>query len=108
MKSISKLIIDIGPLAVFFVFYTKNGLQGSILPFMIATVIAVIFSYILEKKIPIMPTVGATIVLLFGGLTFYFDNETGSRFIHLLSFNINFYITLSRRKPFEPNQTKGN
>ena len=50
MKSISKLIIDIGPLAVFFVFYTKNGLQGSILPFMIATVIAVIFSYILEKK----------------------------------------------------------
>ena len=76
MKSISKLIIDIGPLAVFFVFYTKNGLQGSILPFMIATVIAVIFSYILEKKIPIMPTVGATIVLLFGGLTIYFDNET--------------------------------
>ena len=76
MKSISKLIIDIGPLAVFFVFYTKNGLQGSILPFMIATVIAVIFSYILEKKIPIMPTVGATIVLLFGGLSIYFDNET--------------------------------
>ena len=76
MKSISKLIIDIGPLAVFFVFYTKNGLQGSILPFMIATVIAVIFSYILEKKIPIMPTVGAIIVLLFGGLTIYFDNET--------------------------------
>ena len=76
MKSISKLIIDIGPLAVFFVFYTKNGLQGSILPFMIATVIAVIFSYILEKKIPIMPPVGAIIVLLFGGLTIYFDNET--------------------------------
>ena len=76
MKSISKLIIDIGPLAVFFVFYTKNGLQGSILPFTIATVIAVIFSYILEKKIPIMPTVGAIIVLLFGGLTIYFDNET--------------------------------
>ena len=42
---------------------------------MIATVIAVLFSYILEKKIPIMPTVGATIVLLFGGLTIYFDND---------------------------------
>ena len=42
---------------------------------MIATVIAVLFSYILEKKIPIMPTVGATIVLIFGGLTIYFDNE---------------------------------
>ena len=51
------------------------GLQALILPLMIATVIAVLFSYILEKKIPIMPTVGAGIVLIFGGLTIYFDNE---------------------------------
>jgi intracellular septation protein len=42
---------------------------------MVATVIAVLFSYILEKKIPIMPTVGAGIVVLFGGLTIYFDND---------------------------------
>ena len=75
MKSFYKLLIDIGPLAVFFIFYTRSGLQASILPFMVATVIAVLFSYILEKKIPIMPTVGAGIVLLFGGLTIYFDND---------------------------------
>ena len=75
MKPIYKILIDIGPLAVFFIFYTKSGLQASILPLMIATVIAVLFSYILEKKIPIMPTVGAGIVLIFGGLTIYFDNE---------------------------------
>jgi len=75
MKSVYKLLIDIGPLAVFFIFYTRSGLQASILPFMVATVISVLFSYILEKKIPIMPTVGAGIVLLFGGLTIYFDND---------------------------------
>ena len=75
MKSLYKLLIDIGPLAIFFIFYTRSGLQASILPFMVATVIAVLFSYILEKKIPIMPTVGAGIVLLFGGLTIYFDND---------------------------------
>ena len=75
MKPIYKILIDIGPLAVFFIFYTRSGLQASILPLMIATVIAVLFSYILEKKIPIMPTVGAGIVLIFGGLTIYFDNE---------------------------------
>jgi len=75
MKHFYKLLIDIGPLAVFFIFYTRSGLQASILPFMVATVIAVLFSYILEKKIPILPTVGAAIVLLFGGLTIYFDNE---------------------------------
>ena len=75
MKPIYKILIDIGPLAVFFIFYTRSGLQASILPLMIATVIAVLFSYILEKKIPIMPTVGAGIDLIFGGLTIYFDNE---------------------------------
>ena len=76
MKSIYKLLIDIGPLAVFFVFYTRSDLKTAILPFMIATIIAVLFSYIIEKKIPIMPTVGAVIILIFGGLTIYFDNET--------------------------------
>ena len=50
MKSIYKLLIDIGPLAVFFIFYTRSGLQDAILPLMIATVISVIVSYILEKK----------------------------------------------------------
>ena len=75
MKSILKIIVDIGPLAVFFIFYTRSDLQSAILPFMIATIIAVLISYIVEKKIPIMPTVGAAIILIFGGLTIYFDNE---------------------------------
>ena len=75
MKSISKLLIDIGPLAVFFIFYSRGDLKSAIIPFMIATIIAVLFSYIMEKKIPIMPTVGAFIILIFGGLTIYFDNE---------------------------------
>tara|TARA_Y100001970_G_scaffold262501_1_gene346814 strand:+ start:411 stop:950 length:540 start_codon:yes stop_codon:yes gene_type:complete len=76
MRSVYKLLIDIGPLAVFFIFYTRSGLQDAIMPLMIATVIAVIISYLLEKKIPIMPTLGAGIVLIFGGLTIYFNDET--------------------------------
>ena len=75
MKNITKLLIDIGPLAVFFVFYIKSDLISAIIPFMIATIIAVLFSYIFEKKIPIMLTVGAVIILVFGGLTIYFNND---------------------------------
>ena len=75
MKSITKILIDIGPLAVFFIFYTRGNLQSAILPLMLATIIAVLISYLVEKKIPIMPTVGAAIILIFGGLTIYFDNE---------------------------------
>ena len=79
MKGITKNIIDIGPLAILFIFYTisEEGekLQSAILPLMIATIVAILFSYILEKKIPIMPTFGAFIILVFGGLTIYFNNE---------------------------------
>ena len=79
MKGLTKIIIDIGPLAIFFIFYTRGEegekLQSAILPLMIATIVAILFSYILEKKIPIMPTFGALIILVFGGLTIYFDNE---------------------------------
>jgi len=75
MKSLLKLLVDVGPLAVFFIFYSRGDLKSAILPLMIATIIAVAFSYIMEKKIPIMPTIGAAIILVFGGLTIYFDNE---------------------------------
>ena len=76
MNSFVKLFIDIGPLAIFFIYYKLSGdLIASILPLMLATVVAVIISYILEKKIPIMPTLGAGIVIIFGGLTIIFDNK---------------------------------
>ena len=76
MNSFIKLFIEIGPLAVFFIYYKISGdLIDAILPLMLATVISVIISYILEKKIPIMPTLGAGIVVIFGGLTIIFDNK---------------------------------
>ena len=103
MKGFTKIIVDIGPLAIFFIFYTRGDLQSAILPFMIATVIAVLFSYIMEKKIPIMPTVGAAIILIFGGLTIYFDNEVFFKMkptiINIL-FGIILYAGIIFNKPF--------
>ena len=76
MNSFIKLFIDIGPLAVFFIYYKVSGdLIDAILPLMLATIISVVISYILEKRIPIMPTLGAGIVIIFGGLTIIFDNK---------------------------------
>ena len=75
MKSFIKFIIDFGPLVVFFVFYKKTGsLIEAIIPLMIATLISILVSYLLEKKIPIMPTVGGIIILIFGGLSWYFKD----------------------------------
>jgi len=75
-KSFLKFITDFGPLLVFFSFYYKNekDLTVAIPPFIVATLIALVVVWILEKKIPMVPLLGGIFITLFGGLTIYFDN----------------------------------
>jgi len=58
------------------VVYSKSGknLSTAIPPLIVATIIAVIISYIVEKKIPYVPLIGGIVISVFGGLTLYFDN----------------------------------
>ena len=94
-KSFIKFITDFGPLLIFFfVYYRKEkNLIDAIPALIIATLIAVIISYLFEKKIPYLPIVGAALISLFGGLTFFFKNPI---FIYLKPtvINIIFAITL--------------
>ena len=48
----------------------------AILPLIISTLIATVVLYFFEKKIPIIPILGAVIVAIFGGLTLYFNDKT--------------------------------
>jgi intracellular septation protein len=75
-KSLLKFITDFGPLLIFFVVYSKSGknLSAAIPPLIIATIIAVLISYIVEKKIPYIPLIGGVVISIFGGLTLYFNN----------------------------------
>ena len=75
-KSFVKFATDFGPLAVFFFFYYNGdkNLKIAIPPFIIATLIALIIIWILEKKIPMVPLISGILITLFGGLTIYFDN----------------------------------
>ena len=76
-RPIIKFLTDFGPLLIFFVIYFKydKNLMVAIPPFVVATLIALIIVYILEKKIPMMPLTSGVIITLFGGLTLYFDNK---------------------------------
>jgi len=47
----------------------------AIMPLIIATIISVFFVYRIDKKIPIIPVLGAIIVTAFGSLTLLFDNK---------------------------------
>ena len=75
-KSFFKFIADFGPLLIFFTIYYKSGnnLSIAIPPLVVATIVAVIAVYFIEKKIPIIPVIGAIIISLFGGMALFFDN----------------------------------
>ncbi len=75
-KSFLKFITDFGPLFVFFTIYYKSGkdLKMAIPPFVIATIIALIAVWYIEKKVPMVPLIGGILITLFGGLTIYFDD----------------------------------
>ena len=100
-KSLLKFIADFGPLLIFFTIYYKSGnnLSVAIPPLIIATIVAVVAIYFLEKKIPYIPLVGGIIISLFGGLTLYFDNPV---FLYMKPtiINVIFAITLIVGKTF--------
>ena len=75
-KSLLKFVTDFGPLLIFFYFYKKSGndLSVAITPLIISTIIAVIIVYMVDRKIPYVPLMGAVLISLFGGLTLYFNN----------------------------------
>jgi len=93
-KSLLKFFTDFGPLLIFFVVYSKSGknLSIAIPPLIIATIIAVLISYIVEKKIPYIPLIGGIIISIFGSLTLYFNNPI---FLYMKPTIINIFFGLA-------------
>ena len=74
MSQNKKMILDLGPLLVFFTVYLKFDLIYASAALVIATLIALVVGYALTKKISYMQLVTAALVVVFGGLTFYFKD----------------------------------
>ena len=77
LKPTIRVAADFGPLLIFFTIYfnNENDLKVAIPPFIVATLIALIVIYVLEKRIPMVPLVSGILIAFFGGLTLYFDNK---------------------------------
>ena len=69
-----KLILEFGPLGLFFVASYRYNLQVATAVLMAGVVMTLIVSYAIVRRVPIMPLVTAVAVLVFGALTFYFNN----------------------------------
>jgi intracellular septation protein len=70
-----KLVLDIGPLVLFFAANAKLGIFEATAVFMVTVLIALVVSYLLTRHIAIMPVVTAVVVLVFGGLTLMLHDE---------------------------------
>jgi intracellular septation protein len=79
-NSLLKLLIDLGPLLVFFLTYAKAGIFWATGVLMVATVAALIASRVLLGRFALAPAVTAVLVVVFGGLTFLLDDP---RFIKM-------------------------
>ena len=75
-KSFVKFVTDFGPLAIFlYIYYSSDkDIKVALVPFIIATVVALIIVWLLEKRVPMVPLLGGILITFFGGLTIYFDN----------------------------------
>lgn len=70
-----KLLVEVGPLVVFFVMNARAGIFWGTGGFMVATTISLIASRILFGRVPVMPLVTGVFVLVFGGLTLWLQDE---------------------------------
>ena len=70
-----KLVLDIGPLVLFFAANARFGIFAATGVFMVAVLAALAFAYVKTRRIEIMPLVTAVIVVIFGGLTLILHDE---------------------------------
>ncbi|MBH68230.1 MAG: septation protein A [Rhodospirillaceae bacterium] len=87
-----RAFIDLGPLGIFFVANYLYGIMVGTAALMIATFIVIVITLWIEREVPPMPAVTCLLVMVFGGLTLYFDNDV---FIKLKPTIVNILFALA-------------
>ena len=72
---LGKMLLEVGPLVIFFITNSYAKIFWATGAFMVATIIALAVSRALFGRIPIMPLVSGVLVLVFGGLTLWLQEE---------------------------------
>lgn len=71
-----KLVLELGPLVIFFIVNARVDIFAATAWFMGAMVISLSLSWFILKRIAVMPLVTGVVVLVFGGLTLYLQDDT--------------------------------
>jgi intracellular septation protein len=76
LNPILKLVLDIGPLVLFFAANAKFGIFAATGAFMVAALTALVIGYAMTRRIEVMTLVTAVIVIVFGTLTLVLHDDT--------------------------------
>jgi intracellular septation protein len=71
-----KMALEVGPLVVFFLTNAQFGIFVGTAWFMGAMAISLVLSWLLLRRIAIMPLVSGILVLIFGGITLLLHDDT--------------------------------
>ena len=71
-----KMALELGPLVVFFIVNSRTDIFTGTAWFMAAMVISLVLSWLLLKRVALMPLVTGVVVLIFGGLTLWLHDDT--------------------------------
>lgn len=74
-QQLLKMLLELGPVGVFFFVNWQRGIFWGTGAFMVATIIALVASHKLLGRIPVMPLVSGAFILVFGGLTLVLQDE---------------------------------
>jgi intracellular septation protein len=72
---IRRLLLDLGPLFLFFLSFEFGGIFVATGIFMAAVLAALAVAWHLEKRLSPVPLITAVLVMIFGGLTLYLRND---------------------------------
>ncbi|MGQ7792416.1 septation protein A [Faunimonas sp. B44] len=70
-----KLALELGPLVIFFFVNARWNIYAATGTFMVATLIALSVSWWLTRRLAIMPVVTGVVVVVFGGLTLFLQDD---------------------------------
>jgi intracellular septation protein len=68
--------VDYGPLAAFFLTYVLYGLMAATAVVVVASLLALLAAWAIERRVPLIPLLTAGVVAVFGGLTLWLQDET--------------------------------
>lgn len=70
-----KIGLELGPLVLFFAANGYGGIYVATGVFMVATLAALVAMWVLARRIAVMPLVSAVVVMVFGGLTLWLQDD---------------------------------